>query len=52
MTKYLIREFTDSIGYIYKNIEKPRENEKLYIVNADNKEQGLKIYKNKGENNI
>ena len=49
MTQYLIREVTDSVGYIHKNIEKSRENEKLYVVNADNKEQALKIYKNKGE---
>ena len=49
MTQYLIREFTDNIGYTHKNIEKSRENEKLYVVNADNKEQVLKIYKSKGE---
>mgnify|MGYP001555810919 CR=1 FL=1 len=38
MTQYLIREFTDNIGHIHKNIEKSRENEKLYVVNAENKE--------------
>ncbi|WP_210142107.1 DUF1381 domain-containing protein [Staphylococcus sp. GDY8P57P] len=39
MKQYLIREFTDSTGYVHVNVEEPRENEKIYIVEANSKEQ-------------
>ena len=37
--QFLIREFTDSTGYVHVNVEQPRENEKIYIVEANSKEQ-------------
>ena len=39
MTQFLIREFTDSTGHVHINVEQPRENEKIYIVEANSKEQ-------------
>lgn len=39
MPQFLIREFTDSTGYVHVNVEEPRENEKIYIVEANSKEQ-------------
>lgn len=39
MPQFLIREFTDSTGYVHINVEQPRENEKIYIVEANSKEQ-------------
>lgn len=39
MKQFLIREFTDSTGYVHVNVEQPRENEKVYIVEANSKEQ-------------
>ena len=39
MTQFLVREFTDSTGYVHVNVEQPRENEKIYIVEANSKEQ-------------
>lgn len=39
MKQFLIREFTDSTGYVHINVEQPRENEKIYIVEANSKEQ-------------
>lgn len=37
--QYLIREFTDSTGYIHTDIEKARTNETLSIVEAESKEE-------------
>ncbi|WP_180552905.1 DUF1381 domain-containing protein [Staphylococcus haemolyticus] len=45
MPQYLIREFTDSTGHIHTDIEKAKENETLSIVEAESKEQALKVYK-------
>lgn len=45
MPQFLIREFTDSTGYIHTDIEKARKNETLSIVEAESKEQALKVYK-------
>ena len=42
--QYLIREFTDSTGYIHTDIEKHVQT-KLSIVEAESKEQALKVYK-------
>ena len=39
MPQFLIREFTDSTGYVHVNVEEPRENEKIYIVEANSKKQ-------------
>lgn len=39
MTQYLIREFTDSTGHIHKHIEKARFNEKMTLVEAEDKEE-------------
>ena len=39
MPQFLIGEFTDSTGYVHVNVEQPRENEKVYIVEANSKEQ-------------
>lgn len=39
MKQFLIREFTDSTGHVHVNVEEPRENEKIYIVEANSKEQ-------------
>jgi hypothetical protein len=39
VTQYLIREFTDSTGHIHKHIEKARFNEKMTLVEAEDKEE-------------
>ncbi|MCG1090147.1 DUF1381 domain-containing protein [Staphylococcus epidermidis] len=39
MTQYLIREFTDSTGHIHQHIEKARFNEKMTLVEAEDKEE-------------
>ena len=43
--QYLIRQFKDSTGHIHIDIEKARNNETLSIVEAESKEQALKVYK-------
>lgn len=44
MSQFLIREFTDNTGHVHVNAEQPREDEKIYIVEANDKEQALKIH--------
>lgn len=44
MPQYLIREFTDSTGYVHVNVEQPRENEKIYIVEANSKKHARVRY--------
>lgn len=39
MKQFLIREFTDRTGHVYVDVEQPRENEKIYIVEANSKKQ-------------
>lgn len=39
MKQFLIREFTDSIGHIHKHIEQARFNEKMTLVEAEDKEE-------------
>lgn len=39
MKQFLIREFTDSTGHIHKHIEKARFNEKMTLVEAEDKEE-------------
>ncbi|WP_347134448.1 DUF1381 domain-containing protein [Staphylococcus capitis] len=42
MTQYLIREFTDSTGHVHMNVEEPRENERMTLVEAEDKEEAKK----------
>ena len=42
MKQFLIREFTDSTGYVHVNVEKPRENERMTLVEAQDKEEAKK----------
>ncbi|WP_231039640.1 DUF1381 domain-containing protein [Staphylococcus haemolyticus] len=37
--QYLIREFTDSTGHVHVNVEQPRENEHMTLVEAEDKEE-------------
>lgn len=37
--QFLIREFKDDTGNVYVDVEQPRENEKIYIVEANSKKQ-------------
>lgn len=39
MSQFLIREFTDSTGYVHVNVEQPRENERMTLVEARDKEE-------------
>lgn len=48
--QYLIREFTDSTGYIHTDIEKARTNETLSIVEAEGKREVLKKVKGANKN--
>lgn len=41
MKQFLIREFKDSTGYVDTHVEQPRENEKIYIVEANSKKQAI-----------
>lgn len=41
MTQFLIREFTDSTGYINRHVEEARFNEKNFLVEADTKEEAI-----------
>ena len=39
MSQFLIREFTDSTGHVHVSAKQPKENEKIYIVEAEDKEE-------------
>lgn len=39
MKQFLVREFTDSTGYVHINVEQPRENERMTLVEAEDKEE-------------
>ena len=39
MSQFLIREFKDSTGYVHVNVEQPRENERMTLVEAEDKEE-------------
>ena len=43
MKQFLIREFTDSAGYVHVNVEKPRENETFELVEVED-ESEMKKY--------
>lgn len=49
VTQYLIRQFKDSTGRIHTDVEKPRSNETLSIVEAESKEEALSKFE--GDNN-
>ena len=42
MPQFLIREFTDSTGHVYVDVEQPRENEHMTLVEAEDKEEAKK----------
>ncbi len=54
MKQFLIREFTDSAGYVHVNVEKPRENETFELVEVENESEMKNIYEfiKKNANNI
>ncbi|MEQ2755496.1 DUF1381 domain-containing protein [Staphylococcus hominis] len=35
MTQFLVREFTDSTGYVHRHVEQPRENERMTLVEVE-----------------
>ena len=37
--QFLIREFTDNAGNVYVDVEEPRENERMTLVEAEDKEE-------------
>lgn len=37
--QFLIREFTDSTGYVHVNVEQPRENERMTLVEAESEKE-------------
>ncbi|OFO41754.1 DUF1381 domain-containing protein [Staphylococcus sp. HMSC070D05] len=39
MKQFLIREFTDSTGHVHRHVESPRENERMTLVEAEDKEE-------------
>lgn len=39
MKQFLIREFTDNAGNVYVDVEQPRENEHMTLVEAEDKEE-------------
>lgn len=41
MTQFLVREFTDNAGNVYVDVEQPRENERMTLVEAESKEEAL-----------
>ena len=45
MKQFLIREFTDSTGHVHVNVEQPRENEYMRVVEAESKEEALEKHK-------
>ena len=52
MTQYLIRTLTDSTGHPFTHVTKSRENETYQVVEAESKEEAIKIMEVKyNENN-
>ncbi|NUI79741.1 DUF1381 domain-containing protein [Staphylococcus borealis] len=39
MKQFLIREFTDSTGHVHVDVEQPRENERMTLVEAESMEE-------------
>lgn len=44
MTQYLITTFTDSTGIPHNHVTKARENQSFTVVEAESKEEAMKIY--------
>lgn len=44
MPQFLIREFTDDAGNVYVDVEQPRENERMTLVEAKNKDEARLRY--------
>ena len=44
MTQYLITTFTDSTGLPHNHVTKARENQSFKVVEAERKEEAMKIY--------
>lgn len=44
MTQYLITTFTDSTGRKHNHITEAKDNQGFKVVNAESKEQAMKIY--------
>ncbi|WP_180548880.1 DUF1381 domain-containing protein [Staphylococcus haemolyticus] len=42
MKQFLIREFTDSTGYVHRHVEEARENERMTLVEAESKKEAKK----------
>ncbi len=52
MTQYLIRTLTDSTGHPFTHVTKARDNESFTVVEAESKEEAIKIMEVKyNENN-
>ncbi|VED74902.1 DUF1381 domain-containing protein [Staphylococcus warneri] len=47
MTQYLITTFTDSTGRKHNHVTKARENQSFKVVEAESKEEAMKIFKDK-----
>lgn len=39
MKQFLVREFTDSTGYVHRHVEQPRENERMTLVEAESEKE-------------
>jgi len=39
VTQFLVREFTDNTGHVHRHVESPRENERMTLVEAEDKEE-------------
>ncbi len=50
MTQYLITTFTDSTGETFKQVTKARYNQTFSVVEANSKEEALKIYEEEADN--
>lgn len=44
MPQFLIREFTDSTGYVHVNVEQPREKEHMTLIEAESKGEAKEKY--------
>ena len=45
MSQFLIREFTDSTGRVHVDVEQPRENERMTLVEAESMGEAFHKYK-------
>ncbi|WP_261007224.1 DUF1381 domain-containing protein [Staphylococcus haemolyticus] len=47
--QFLIRGFKDSTGHVHVNVEQPRENERMTLVEAESKEEAKKKVSERNE---